>query len=231
MEPLFRPRSRLVLRPAALMKGRTMTRDQMVQHAAAEFAAGRITEDEYLRLDAVARAAPARRRFWPERVRPKVRDQARRKRLAYSGPMPPALAARFTVSQLAVLAVVAQHADLSVTEIAARAGVSTRTVQTTLRLAEADGLLHIRARSVRPGWNNTNVVTVVSREWRLWIQRGRRGGSGTGVVQSASPLWIQDLNNAPPVNCGTGLARREPAHPATNSSSAGRRWSPRRGRA
>ena len=67
---------------------------------------------------------------------------ARRRHLAASGPMPPALACKFTVSELAVLRIigdeVSQHGqcDRCVDEIAARAGVCRRMVQNALREGE-----------------------------------------------------------------------------------------------
>src|SRR4051812_24670634 len=72
---------------------------------------------------------------------------ARRRHLAASGPMPPALACKFTVSELAVLRIVGdevrQHGlcDRCVDEIAARAGVCRRMVQNALREAARLGLL------------------------------------------------------------------------------------------
>src|SRR3954454_20767906 len=60
---------------------------------------------------------------------------ARRRHLAASGPMPPALACKFTVSELAVLRIIGdevrQHGqcDRCVDELAARAGVCRRMVQ------------------------------------------------------------------------------------------------------
>src|SRR3954463_5599779 len=74
---------------------------------------------------------------------------ARRRHLAASGPMPPALACKFTVSELAVLRIIGdevrQHGlcDRCIDEIAARAGVCRRMVQNALREAARRGLLTI----------------------------------------------------------------------------------------
>jgi hypothetical protein len=76
----------------------------------------------------------------------------RRRRLACSGPMPPALASRFTTGQLAVLRVVGDEiarngaCGLCIDAIAARAGVCRRLAQGAIRLAEGDGLLTIQER-------------------------------------------------------------------------------------
>src|SRR5215207_6370158 len=75
---------------------------------------------------------------------------ARRRHLAASGPMAPALAARFTVSELAVLKIVSdeirQHGTCfcTVAEIAARAGTSR--VQDAIRQAARLGLLTVQER-------------------------------------------------------------------------------------
>ncbi|QEE37584.1 hypothetical protein [Methylobacterium sp. WL1] len=76
----------------------------------------------------------------------------RRRRLAFSGPMPPALGSRFTTGQLSVLRIVGDEVarngacGLCIDAIAARAGVSRRLAQAAIRLAEGDGLLTIQER-------------------------------------------------------------------------------------
>src|SRR5918993_811495 len=77
---------------------------------------------------------------------------ARRRHLAASGPMPPALACKFTVSELAVLRIVGdevrQHGqcDRCVDEIAARAGVCRSLVKNAIRTAARLGLLTVEER-------------------------------------------------------------------------------------
>ena len=88
---------------------------------------------------------------------------ARRRHLAASGPMPPALACKFTVSELAVLRIVGDevrqhgHCDRCVDEIAARAGVCRRMVQTALREAARLGLVTIEERRREGRRNLPNV--------------------------------------------------------------------------
>lgn len=104
----------------------------------------------------------------------------RRRTLAASGPMPPQLACRFTVGELAALRIVADDVRdkgacrLCLAEIAARAGVGITTARNALRTAARDGLLTIeeRRRDKRP--NLSNVVRIISREWTIWIARGGR---------------------------------------------------------
>src|SRR5829696_3554260 len=114
---------------------------------------------------------------------------ARRRHLAASGPMPPALACKFTVSELAVLRIVGDEVrqrgvcDRCVDEIAARAGVCRRMVQTALREAARLGLLTIEERRREGRRNLANVVRIVSKEWTSWLARGGRSSR-----PSAEPL-------------------------------------------
>src|SRR5215216_5979093 len=105
---------------------------------------------------------------------------ARRRHLAASGPMPPALACKFTVSELAVLRIIGDevrqhgHCDRCVDEIAARAGVCRRMVQNALKEAARLGLLTIEERRREGRRNLPNVVRIVSKEWTSWLKRGGR---------------------------------------------------------
>jgi hypothetical protein len=139
-------------------------------------------------LDTVAIRAPGVPRlngsiFGPKR-RPRVSpdrqaSMARRRRLAASGPMPPAIAARFTTGEIAVLRIVADEVRskgdcrLFLGEIAARAGVGMTKARMAIRLAASDGLLTIQERRRQGQKNDANVLRVISREWMAWIQRGR----------------------------------------------------------
>jgi hypothetical protein len=114
---------------------------------------------------------------------------ARRRHLAASGPMPPALACKFTVGELAVLRIVGDevrqhgHCVRCVDEIAARAGVCRRMVQAALREAARLGLLTIEERRREGRRNLPNVVRIVSKEWTTWLARG-----GRSTPRSAEPL-------------------------------------------
>src|SRR5215212_4209246 len=94
--------------------------------------------------------------------------------------MPPALACKFTVGELAVLRIVGdevrQHGQCArcVDEIAARAGVCRRMVQAALREAARLGLLTIEERRREGRRNLPNVVRIVSKEWTAWLARGGR---------------------------------------------------------
>ncbi|MGG3811472.1 hypothetical protein ABEV34_07480 [Methylorubrum rhodesianum] len=116
--------------------------------------------------------------------RPPVRSVAveRRRRLAASGPMPPALAARFTTGELAALRIIADEHQargscaLCIDAIAARAGVSRTTAQNAIRQAVRLGMMERQERR-RPGMSSlTNLLRIVDREWLAWLSRGSKGG-------------------------------------------------------
>lgn len=177
-------------------------RDRLPELTAAmwkAFAAGGVTEAEAEELSLAIEARKAvgatqspagglqrGRATFPVRKpqRPPVRSVAveRRRRLAASGPMPPALAARFTTGELAVLRIVADEVTargsccLCLDAIAARAGVSRTKAKQALRQARGIGMLEVRERRRTGGKSLPNVVTIVDREWLAWMKRGSRIG-------------------------------------------------------
>lgn len=103
---------------------------------------------------------------------------ARRRTLGCSAVMPPNLRCNYTMGQSSVLAIIAGEVkhhglcDLAIDKIAALAGVSRTTVQTTLHEARRLGHIKVTERP-QPGRKNlTNVVHIVSAEWLTWIKRG-----------------------------------------------------------
>jgi hypothetical protein len=132
---------------------------------------------------------PRSRSSFPPRTRrcvspDRLASRARRRRLAYSGPLPQALAAGFTPGQLATLRVVADEirlrgfCALPLAAVAARAGVCCTLARSAIRLAAGDGLLVIQERR-RPGCANLpNVLRVISSEWKLWIAKWGRPSIG-----------------------------------------------------
>ncbi|SNB82224.1 hypothetical protein SAMN06265338_1194 [Rhodoblastus acidophilus] len=153
-------------------------------------------------VSAAARAQGRPSHFPPKRKQPASPNRRasieRRRRLACSGPMPPTLACLFTTGELAVLRIVAdevrdhRQCRLTLGEISARAGVGITTARNALRYAAREGLVTIeeRRRDKRP--NLSNVVRIVSREWMVWIARGRKqtarvfssGGGGCKKAES-----------------------------------------------
>src|SRR5215213_6141533 len=116
----------------------------------------------------------------PQRTPQRPVAIARRRHLAASGPMPPALACKFTVSELAVLRIVGDevrqhgHCDRCVNELAARAGVCRSMVKNAIRTAARLGLLTVEERRREGRRNLPNVIRIVSKEWTVWLARGGR---------------------------------------------------------
>lgn len=154
---------------------------------------------------------PARR---PQRAPDRSVAIERRRRLAASGPMPPALAARFTTSELAVLRIVADEAmrhgacRLYLDAIAARAGVSRSTVKNTLRQARLLGLLLVQERPQRGAKSLSNIVSLADKGWLAWLRRGPGIGG-----RKIAPADTQVSNPGK-----TRTARGPKGHPATPNS-------------
>ncbi|MGO9772643.1 MAG: hypothetical protein ACLPSW_24445 [Roseiarcus sp.] len=129
----------------------------------------------------------------PQRSPDRRASIERRRTLAASGPMPPQLSCQFTTGELAVLRLVADevrtklHCTLTLGELAARAGVGITTARNALHEAAGHGYLTIeeRRRDKRP--NLSNVVRIVSREWLVWIERGRKSlSAGRGNADASA---------------------------------------------
>src|SRR5215204_6436401 len=127
----------------------------------------------------------------PQRAPKRPVAIARRRHLAASGPMPPSLACRFTVGELAVLRIVGdevrQHGqcDRCVDEIAARAGVCRSLVKNAIRTAARLGLVTVEERRREGRRNLSNVIRIVSREWLAWLARGPKPIGVKKVIPTA----------------------------------------------
>src|SRR4051812_11767435 len=145
---------------AAIDGARTLTRlDQLSRSIWQNLAAGAVADNDAQALaeqlharKAVIRGdlksvgiLPSRPSIFPprrlQRAPKRLVAIARRRHLAASGPMPPSLACKFTVSELAVLRIIGdevrQHGqcDRCVDELAARAGVCRSMVKNAVREA------------------------------------------------------------------------------------------------
>src|ERR1700709_1298857 len=157
-----------------------------VDDAAAQSLAERLHERRgSIRAGIVPVGIPAGRvSLFPPRRRPvspdRIASRDRRRLLACSGPMPPALASRFTTGELAVLRIVADEVaengvcGLCIDAIAARAGVCARLAQAAIRLAEGDGLLPVHEPRHQGRRRDPNLIRIISREWQGGVERGRR---------------------------------------------------------
>lgn len=111
----------------------------------------------------------------------------RRRRWAASGRLPPGLAARFTLAEQAVLALVAAETArrgdcrLAVGHLAAIAGLSETTVRNAIREARQLGLVTVEERRVTGFRNLPNIVRIVLAEWTAWLRLTRKGGATTAL--------------------------------------------------
>ena len=105
----------------------------------------------------------------------------RRRRWAASGRLPPGLAARFTLAEQAVLALVAaetvrrKDCRLAVGQLAAIVGVAETTVRNAIREAVRLGMVTVEERRITGFRNDTNIIRIVSAEWTAWLRLARKG--------------------------------------------------------
>ena len=163
------------------------------------YSAGHITEAEASDLSTLIelrRALPPPQKPVQRRFGSRPRSPAsleRRRRWAAAGALPPQLASRFTLAEVAVLAVIAaEHVKhgrctLPIDHIAALAGVSRATVKRALREAQALGLVRIEERRLSAWRNAPNAVTITSSEWSTWLRMRRKG-----VGFNSEPPRIQE---------------------------------------
>ena len=158
--------------------------------------------------DAGLTLSPPNRAERPRRAvgsRPRTdTSMERRRRWAASGRLPPAIAARFTLAEQAVLALVAaetarrKDCRLSIENMAAVAGVCRSTVKNAIREARQLGLLTVEERQITGFRNDTNVLRIISPEWLAWIRLARKGGGG-----SPPPARREDRHG--PTSQGVGV--------------------------
>lgn len=140
---------------------------------------------------------PARRR---QRSPDRQKSRERRRTLGGSSALPPSLRAQYTEGHRAVLCIVALeiqksgHCDFAIAKIAALAGVCRTTVHNAL--IEAKRLAHVSV-EVRPRLgekHQTNIIRIVSAEWRTWVLRGLSclGGIGSNLSNPVSPSRNKD---------------------------------------
>lgn len=144
-----------------------------------------------------SRFTPRQRQRSPNRKA----SRDRRRMLGGSSALPDNLRHHYTEGQRSVLCVVAGEVkrcgvcDFPIDKIAALAGVCRTTVQTTLHEARRLGHIKITERP-QPGRKNlSNLIEIISPEWRTWIRRGpsvaRRIGSNS--VKLVNPTKNTDL--------------------------------------
>jgi hypothetical protein len=213
----------------------------------ARYADGEISDDEATYLGSLIdrrRPAAARERLagkrscvilrFPKRKpqRAPERQQAyeRRHRLAYSGVMPRHLAAKFTIGEMACLRIVGDECkakgrcDVTLSEIAARAGVCRKTAKRAMDKAGRWGerLIEVKERPREGRKHLPNVVRIVSKDWIAWLARRSAAkpeadeqqlANGSATISQAAPA-IGGQIGAPTDNIlnddYTGRARERP---------------------
>jgi hypothetical protein len=107
--------------------------------------------------------------------------------------LPPALASRFTVGNSRVLRIVGDECrangtcSLHLDAIAARAGVCRSTVRNALREARRLGLITLQERRRFGEPSLTNIVRIVSSEWKLWLRSVENSGPPVGSADAETP--------------------------------------------
>jgi hypothetical protein len=163
------------------------------------------TRTDGLRVDAASRDLVGdTRRAAGSRPRTDA-SMERRRRWAASGRLPPAIAARFTLAEQAVLALVAaetvrrKDCRLAVGQLAAIVGVAETTVRNAIHEAVKLGLVTVEERRITGFRNDTNIVRIVSLEWTGWLRLTRRetrvGAVAGGGCKFANPTPTQVLES------------------------------------
>jgi hypothetical protein len=196
----------------AIAAARTPQLDHLSAELWKAYAAGALSDD-----DAQAAAEAIRERKLASAPKapppPKARRQrspdrqasiARRRHLAASGPMPPALAAKFTQAEMAAFWIVSDEVrhhgvcGLHIDAIASRAGTCRTTVKNALREARRLNLVTVQERRRRGQKSLTNLVRIVSPEWMAWIRIGGKKSTTPDKVKKERGLgatWKRYFRN------------------------------------
>jgi hypothetical protein len=170
----------------AIAAARTPQLDHLSEELWKAYAAGVLSDDD---AQAAAEAIHERKLAGAPKASPPPKERRqrspdkqasieRRRRLAASGPMPPALAARFTQGELAALRIIGDEVrlhgccGLHIDAIAARAGTCRTVVKNALREARRLGMATITERRRAGQRSLTNVIHIVSAEWLTWLRKG-----------------------------------------------------------
>ncbi len=125
-----------------------------------------------------------------------------RRRLAKDCVMPTSLVQNFTTGKLAVLAVIAYavidrgYSDLSLSEIAVRAGVGCTTARYAIREAVRLGLLSVQENRHNETWSRPNTIRIICRRWLRWLAGHLR--SKTRDTSEAAKVTPNPLRNVIP---------------------------------
>jgi hypothetical protein len=127
----------------------------------------------------------------------------RRRAWAFSGRLPQKMAARFTLAETAVLAVIAvqvvKHSacTLTIPHIAALAGVSETTVRNAVREAKALGLVTVEERRKTAWVSYPNTIRIVSPEWSVWLRLTGAKARTPRLQEISKPSESRSTMNVP----------------------------------
>jgi DNA-binding transcriptional ArsR family regulator len=207
---------------ACLHPKATWQRDEIINKIWRANAAGQLTEDQAQELDELVRppsplttvavviAGPPKGYFIQRSREQRSPDRqasiARRRRLAASGPMPPALASRYTTSEQALARILADEflahgvVDLSRNEFGSRAGCSHATAKRALLKFEEDGLIEVERRPRSGRKHLTNLARIKNREWLTWLAHGNRKAVAVKSCTRARPDFktFRGVKKSPP---------------------------------
>lgn len=154
-----------------------------------------------------------RRPAVPQQFR--ARSLLRRRMLAKNGIIPTCIAKLFTVSKLAVLAIIAQEVlqkhscNMSLPEIAARAGVGCTTARYAIREAAQLGLISVRENRRNATWNWPNTIRVICHRWCRWLDNRRKQTPEKKRGNLSSGIPSTPLRNVSPTNVTNRINRFE----------------------
>ena len=183
-------------------------------------------------------------RFVPRRCRRRLSDaerverRSRKRMLGGSSALPDTMRHYYTEGERAVLCVIAgEHkrhgvCDLSIDEIADRAGVGRTTTQNTMHEGRRLGHLKITERPVRGEKSLTNVVEIASSEWKTWIKRAPSAARAIGSnFKNVSTLKNIDIKTNTDLTKASTLLREDVLQQSARWNSAPQTSSapPRRG--
>lgn len=100
----------------------------------------------------------------------------RRRSLAKNCIIPTCIAGKLTISKLAVLSVIARavmdrgKSNMSLPEIAARAGVGCTTARYAIRDAMQMGLISVSENRINGFWSRPNTIRIVCGRWLRWLK-------------------------------------------------------------
>ncbi len=161
----------------------------------------------------------------PPRSPDRKASRDRRRTLGGSSALPPDLRLYYTEGQRSVLCVLGGEVkrqgfcNRPLDQIGALAGVCRTTVQTTMHEARRLGHIKFTERPRRGRKSLTNLVEMVSPEWRAWLKRGpsaarRIGSNPVKMVSTTKSREIENKNKETKKRaCEEGSSRSEPHGP------------------